>query len=121
METLTREQKRMALAGFRMDDIGPNGDPWGTGMSHMLAIADTLSHVDDVPWHWGFSHGMHDGCLERIIECGQETQHDDCQCDWTQVGYVNFIDGEIGIRMLAYAGNVINRYLDWVRRAGRDY
>ena len=122
METLTREQKRMALADFRSDDIGPKGDPWGTGMSHMFAIADTLSYADSVPHTWEYRQGISGDHVQGVIDCGQETEHEDCQCDYQQIGYVPYLDaGELGLSMLTYAGNVINRYLDWVKRAGRDY
>jgi len=41
--------------------------------------------------------------------------------DTLTVTSISFDAGATGVAMLVYAGNVINRYLDWVRRAGRAY
>ena len=119
MQTLTREQKKMALAPFMADDW--KYDTWGSGMAHMFAIADTLLHVCAVPDDWEYRSAF-GSRVSDVLECQRETDHDDCQCDWNQVIYVSFLDaGELGISMLRHAGNVISRVTRREERAGRSY
>ena len=118
---LTREMKRKSLNLFRMDD---SSDPWGTGMGHMFAIADLVYHAEGcTPYEWEFRHGQftHDPIAE-YAEHAAEEDHIDCNCEWPDVEYVPFLDaGPLGVAMLTYAGDVLNRYLGFVKRAGRDY
>lgn len=126
MATLTREQKKMALTPFATaDDV--KHDPFGVGMAHLFAIADTLSHVDSVPGEWEYRQGMGGDHVQDVIDCGarknpQGWAHFDCDCEYAQIEYVSWLDaGELGIEMLTYAGNVINYVVDREQRAGRDY
>ena len=118
---LTREMKRKSLNLFRMDDWG---DPWGTGMGHMFAIADIVYHAEEsTPPGWYFRHGQSncDPIANYAIHAAEE-DHTECECIWPDTEYVPFLDaGPLGVAMLTYAGNVLNRYLGFVKRAGRDY
>ena len=120
MQTLTREQKKMALAPFMDDDV--RDDLWGTSMAHLCAIADTLLHVCADPSEWGY-RSPSGSSVPDVLECQQETNHEeDCDCDYAQIGYVAFLDaGDLGISMLRYAGNVISRVTRREERAGRSY
>lgn len=116
----------MALSVARQDDWD---DPWGTGMSHMFAVAEVLYHASaDLPGKWQFRHGMADhDPIGNWHPYGQSCPlarlkfPDECQCG-EEREYVPFLDaGETGIEMLTYAGRALDRYLDVVRRAGKDY
>lgn len=117
--TLTREHKRKALEIARLDDWG---DPFGTAMLHSFAIADTIEHMGgDCPPHWQYHHGaICKGVLPDVLafQAGDES----ADPLWPDCEYVPFMDaGEFGIELLTYAGNVLDRYLAFVKRAGRDY
>jgi hypothetical protein len=135
---LTREMKRQALIPVRMDDLQ---DPWGTGLAHWFGVAEVLYHAGvSLPGEWEFVHGMidddpigdyHGGdspCPNHPEECKYcpEVLSDgflayECDCQ-EEREYVPFLDaGPLGVAMLTYAGNVLNRYLGFVKRAGRDY
>ncbi len=116
--TLTREQKRMALAEVRID---MDSDLWGTTLAHLHGIADVLYHVADTPDHWVYLHPSGRDCVQEMVDCHAETGHNDCQCSYPDLAYVPFCDGEIGIQMLTYAGNVLTRYAKVLKRAERDY
>lgn len=119
-ETLTRDMKRQALSLVRMD---MDDDPWGTGMTHFFDIADTIHHVREAPPAWQYRNPWLSRVSE-IIECGNDTGHnpETCRCSWPQTEYIHFLEaGELGLDMLTYAGNVLNRYLGFVKRAGLDY
>ena len=125
---LTREQKRKALEIARQDDWD---DPWGTAMSHAFAISDTLYHAEaDIPGQWGYRHGMfqHDPVADwhpydQPCPLNHSTDYpDECNCQYPDREYVPFLDaGEFGIELLTYAGNVLDRYCGFVKRAGKDY
>lgn len=123
---LTREMKREALSTFRMDG---GGDPWGEGMSHFFGVAEVLYHADqDLPERWQFRHGQSRYCnpIEAFVAHSNHDPEDEESCDcsgmWPDTEYVPFLDaGPLGVAMLTYAGNVFDRYLGFVKRAGRDY
>lgn len=105
-DTLTREQKRMALDLVRLE--AGDDDVWGLAMSHMFAVSEVLYHAGaDLPW--SFRDGAR--CPGPI-----ESQQ------WPDAEYVPFLDaGELGIEMLTYAGRVLDRYSRWIERAGKSY
>lgn len=109
-DTLTRDEKRHALNVIRMDDFS---DPYGAAMGHMFAIADVLHHTVGTPADWKYRHSPinDDAGLSHIID----------DQDWPDSEYVYYADGRAGIAMLTYAGRVMDRYLRFVRRAGRGY
>lgn len=117
---LTREMKRKSLNLFRVESYD---DPWGDGMEHMFAIADIVYHAEGcTPHGWHFRHGAsnHDPIADYASHV--EEGHIDCQCEWPDAEYIPFLDaGPLGVAMLTYAGDVLNRYLGFVKRAGRDY
>jgi len=138
---LTREMKRQALIPARYADDWD--DPWATALDHWYGIAEVLYHAGaPLPWEWRFSHGTpmfdHDPignyhgdglpCPVHPKDCawcpgvltdGSTFYECDCQ---EEREYVPFLDaGPLGVAMLTYAGNVLNRYLGFVKRAGRDY
>lgn len=121
---LTVEQKRHAMTPARID-YG-DSDEWGTTMGHWFAIAETLHHAGaTLPRRWQFRHGMSTLCNPF----DQYAEHDprgecaeDCEHEYPDVEYSPFLDaGELGIEMLTYAGNVLDRYSGWLKRAGKDY
>ena len=134
---LTREMRRQALAPFRDEWSmrGCDGDAWGATLGHWFGVADVLYHADaDLPGKWQFHHGAadHDPIGDfhawdqpcSLRECNaycRDGEHDCCQCQ-EERHYVPFLDaGETGIEMLTYAGNVLDRYAGWLKRAGKDY
>jgi len=88
-----------------MDD----GDVWGTALEWHFACADILYHYDPdmVPASWQFRHGP----LCEGIENGYEQ---DMMDDLLDEGIVDTDD----IRAF---GNVMERYLNILRKAGRSY
>ena len=121
---LAREMKRIALDTARMDDWD---DPWGTAMTHFFGVAEVLYHARaEIPRRWQFRHPSGDSCspITAFLAHSEHGEEDPCDCrgQWPDVEYVPFLDaGPLGVAMLTYAGDVLNRYLGFVKRAGRDY
>lgn len=130
---LSREEKRHALGPIR-DEGG--SDAWATTIGHWFGVTETLYHAGEcLPAQWEFRHGMtnHDPISEwhgwntpcphtdgRNWGTDEEPEYE-CQCTEERY-YVPFLDaGERGIEMLRYAGNVLDRYASWLKRAGKDY
>ena len=84
-------------------------DPWGDTMEWLFSIAEILTHwVDDVPAEWGFRDSpVHD--------------------EWEPESYVETMlteywdDGSVTTVDLTAFGQVLNRYADILRAAGKDY
>lgn len=78
----------------------------------MFGIADTLWHATGsyryIPDEWEYRHGM--GC--------DGVTNDDYPDIYIRQMYTR---GTIDLNSLVYAGNVLNRYADWLRAAGKDY
>ena len=120
---LTIEQRKRSLELFRMDS---SDDPWGDGMRHFFAAADVLHHAGaPIPPRWQYQHGPLEFCNPIPSWHGGQTEHpngEPCNCSWPESEPVPFLDaGDLGIEMLTYAGNVLDRYLAFVKRAGKDY
>lgn len=95
---------------FRMD-YDPRHDAWGHVMEWHFAIAEVIIHkgMRPVPADWEF----HDSPMHRD--------------EWTPEGYADEElaalrdDGIIFSRDLIAFGNVLSRYADILRAAGKDY
>lgn len=82
------------------------GDPHGWAMGWLYSVADTLYHRKaDIPYQWGFAHGM--GC--DGTNDGNEWESE--MIAWSDVDSYE----------LRNFGHTLNRYIDWVKLAGRDY
>jgi len=88
-----------------------DGDVWGWGMSWFFATAHVLHHMTDtdIPAEWQYRHG---------IGCDGTRWRDDAETDEAASLYESGIVTDADL--IAF-GDVINRYLDWCRMAGRDY
>ena len=109
--TLTREQRRMALQLYR--DCWADGE-WGITLDHWFAAAEVAYHGGaELPAWWKYEDGQHG--RDYLLECMDPESggiFPDCE-------YVHFLDaGELGLRMLVYAGNTLGRYLNRLERAG---
>ena len=120
--TLTREQRRHALAPVR--ENWDRHDVWGSTMGSFFDLAEFMDAASiDIPWDFTIRTG-HD--LEDLTHAWQAVE---CDCDDCASGetygpsqFVPFLDaGELGIEMLVYAGNVLDRMRTLVERAGKDY
>lgn len=111
---LTREQKRMALAEYRLE----SDDAWGNTLNHHFAVAEVAYHAGaDLPEWWNFR----DSPVHTDPAYLQDLSSSE-NAEWPDSEYVHFLDaGELGIEMLIYAGNVLGRYLNRLQRAGKDY
>lgn len=80
-----------------------DGDEWGWAMSWLFAICDAMTFDRDmeVPAEWDF----------RPSPLGKST--DD---EWKDEILVGLSDNQ-----LAYVGNVLHRYTEHLRKAGKDY
>lgn len=138
---LTREMRREALLPYREEWRGEgfNGDHWGSSFLHQIAIANVMDAANELtPPAWEYRpaligtadydviadwHAYGEPCpLTSDENFGTEAEPEyDCQCSEERY-YVPFLDaGETGIEMLRYAGNVLDRYASWLKRAGKDY
>lgn len=91
-------------AALRQDDLA--GDPWGTAMGALFDVADTL-HFDrdaDVPANWHY----HPSILGPT-DPDEQTYIGQCLLPDTSTGEI--------LRF----GNLLNRYADRLRHAGKDY
>lgn len=125
--TLTREQRRHALAPVREQW---DGDAWGSTLNPFFDLAHFMDAAGiDIPSEWEFRMGAgYDlGDIVHAFQCddvdGTCPVHAcasgelDRMRDW-----LPFLDaGELGIEMLTYAGNVLSRMAALVKRAGKDY
>jgi hypothetical protein len=99
--------KRAALDAVRMDDY--KYDPWGTCMMHWFGVANVLySEFGEVPADWEFRPGM--GAGEIDSEESPDYQY-----------LESLRAGELTENDLIYAGNVLSRWSNRLKRAGRDY
>ena len=90
-------------AAFRLTN---DGDAWGNTMSWLFAICDVLCSKDSCPPdHWNWRPGA----------AGPLTPDSP---DWD---LTHELASDFDVDTLIRFGNVLNRYSDCLRRAGRDY
>lgn len=138
---LTREMRRRALEPFREEwQFTTGNDEWGVTLGHWFGVAGTLYAAgEDTPERWQYRppsisvrcpiedwHPYGQKCPWHPEDCKDlccvnEWGERACECTEERY-YVPFLDaGETGIEMLRYAGNVLDRYASWLKRAGKDY
>lgn len=113
METATSIRLNAAMRAHAMRTFRLTSDfrldPWGGTMGHLFAISEVLYHSGRyTPQAWGFRHGVlaHESWLED----------GDAERD-----YYAYLDaGELGVAMLLFAGNVLNRYAVLLEANGRN-
>jgi hypothetical protein len=92
---------RSLVDEFKRDDL--KGDPWGTTMGWFFRVADCLYFRDvDIPDEWKF----------RPSPCGSQNEPDDF--------VVQVIEAEDNETLLRF-GNLMHRFCDVLKKAGRDY
>lgn len=92
---------------FRGDDYKHN--PYDTAVAWQFRVADALLRNDEtVPYHWQYSPGMGDGSVEDGDYYAETIE------EFLVEGLIDFDD-------LRYFGNVLDRYKEWARLAGKDY
>lgn len=97
-------------------------DAWGSGMAYLIAVCDVLylageSHL--IPAECGYSAPFGVG-YSWDDALGQTT--DDGTVPWEVGALAQALDAdELHVDDLAQAARILNRYLDAVRAAGRDY
>ena len=105
----TREGRSIVRQTIR--ESWDRGDVWGSALGMHFAIADTLQLTDNgVPTAWQYRPAAlltEDTHYEESSDSGQ-------LLDAYQMGDVSSDD-------LVYWGNVLSRYADLCKRAGRDY
>jgi hypothetical protein len=92
-------------------DISYSGDDWGTAMGAMFSIADVLEHEapDLIPSVWQYRHSP-------ICDGPDESD------DWFGVQLLELLaDDIITAADVRTAGDIVNRWCDLLRAAGRDY
>jgi len=100
-----------ALTDVWRDSFDP-GDPWGSNVSWLFAIADALWHADSelVPADWEYVHSS--ACV------GMWSRED----DWPDGEIVDLIEcGTVTSADLLSFGVIVNRYDEWCRLAKLNY
>lgn len=94
-------------------------------MSHHFAVAEVLYHAGaEIPAHWRYVHpmGRDADCNPIAWGVNHWDEEGGCVHSYPETEYVPFLDaGELGIAMLQYVGNVMGRYANRVKWAGKDY
>jgi hypothetical protein len=97
------------LALAREDDI--KHDPFGTGMAWQFAVCENLAALgSDVPYAVGYASGAGGPVLESWE-------------DQAVYDYLTDVTGDPDARRaeVEYAARILERFLGWVKAAGRDY
>jgi hypothetical protein len=104
---LTRQERRDALALVREDDT--DGDPFGTCMMHWFGIANTLEgYAGETPADWQYRPGLF------VNDSLSEEYPDSYYAEEVR-------DSRLTIEQLTYAGNVLARWSQLLKHAGKDY
>lgn len=93
-------------------DTGPNGDAWGSSMGALFDIAHAIEHYgkDYPPAHWQYRDSIACHGLDRD-ELGENDQ-----ARTIAAAILRGREAEI-----THAGNVLDRYVRCLDRAGRSY
>lgn len=105
---------RNETALLRLDDL--SGDQWGVTLGHAFDVAEVLHHRQYASWR---RRDAADAAL-RQWQFRHSPIGDDATCsaltDWPATEYRRWSTPKL-LRTFA----ILNRYLDVLRRAGKDY
>lgn len=93
-----------------------DGDEWGGCMAFHFACADILYHVCEKtpPNHWRYSPGLRYSLFDGPV-AGEDYQ-------WPDSAILDMLnDKTIDTDDLIQAGNVFQRYAQWLKYKGKDY
>jgi hypothetical protein len=103
--TTGRPNANPVLALMRDDDLG---DPWGTAMAWAFACCDYLHHVALAPVPAELDY------RPAAVRQGEGFAEE----DWASRAIVELA---VDTYTVTVAAQVLSRYLDWCKAAGRDY
>ena len=110
---MTHRTDILEQLGFDLDR-GPNGDRWGSAMGALGEIAHALEHYgrDYVPAAWGYRDSMICHGLER---------HSSGEDDQARTVAAYIARSPEREREIVRAGNVLDRWIGCLDRAGLSY
>lgn len=99
-------------------DRGPHGDAWGSAMMALGDIAHAIEHYgrEYIPHAWGYRDGM--GC-DGLLDSREARRTGEDQTARTLAAYI--LRHPERERELIRAGNILDRYIGALDRAGRSY
>ena len=112
-------RKTLERLGFDTSECDPRiGDPWGFAMGALFDLAHAIEHYgrDYPPQAWGFGDGM--GCDGLLPSRDAARTGEDRQARYVAAYIARHPERE---REVVRAGNVLDRYIGILDRAGRSY
>jgi len=92
------------------------GDAWGSAMGAHFSIADVLYVAgEDIPAAWGYRQ-------PNTTQAVHDAMYDENNGDWLAADLrESLMTGLVTADDLRHAGDVLSRYTDMLKAAGRDY